>query len=62
MSANTPTAPTDDGQHLPQPASQPLTRELAERYTQLTDGQLTALHHPNGHWYLHTPGSARRAA
>jgi hypothetical protein len=39
----------------PQPASQPMSRETALFYTELTQGQLTAFLHADGNWYLYAP-------
>jgi hypothetical protein len=47
---------------LPQPDSQPLSRETADWYVNYTANQLQAFQHDNGNWYLHAPKPARRTS
>jgi hypothetical protein len=47
--------PADVPDGSPQPASQPMSRETALYYTELTKGQLTAFLHADGNWYLYAP-------
>ena len=42
-------------ENTPQPASGPMSREVADWYVTFTNGQFVAFQHQDGHWYLHTP-------
>jgi hypothetical protein len=45
----------DGNDGSPQPASQPMSKETALFYAELTKGQLTAFLHADGNWYLYAP-------
>jgi hypothetical protein len=46
---------TDAHDGTPQAASQPMSKQTALYYTELTGGQLTAFLHAEGNWYLYAP-------
>ncbi len=43
----------DLGKGIPHPASEPMSKEVADWYVEFTDGQFDALQHQDGQWYLH---------
>jgi hypothetical protein len=44
------------GDGVPQPASGPMSKEVADWYVEYTDGQVEAFEQ-DGHWYLSLPES-----